>query len=113
MKILAEWNGQRVYIVNIRDEKGLCDIIRTKYDEKTEQDTGELLLVGKKDLKIVDDEYLIDSLKEHVRHLNIAAEKNKNKEQTESLQLSDKEKKMLNDLTNSLNYRNPNKKEIF
>ena len=81
MKILAEYNGERVYLINIR-ENGTCDIIKTTYNEKTDTDTGELLLVYKKDLKIVDGDYLIDSLQEHLRQLEKRNSEKKNAEQT-------------------------------
>ena len=79
MKILAEYNGERVYLVNVR-VNGTCDIIKTIYDEKTETDRGELLLVNKKDLKIVDDNFLIDSLQEHIRQVNKGINKKKEKD---------------------------------
>ena len=106
MKILAEFNGERVYLVNIR-ENGLVDIIKTKYDEKTEKDTGSLMLVNKKDVAIVDADYLIDSLQEHIRQINRDAKKKKDEE------LTPEEKKALKNLTSSIAPSTRAKKEIY
>ena len=107
MKILAEFNGERVILVNIRDN-GTCDVVRTVYDEKTESDSGILLLANKKDLKIVDSEFLIDSLQEHLRQLQRNADKKKTEE------LTKREKELLKQIseTNTVKAQ-AYKKEIF
>lgn len=106
MNILAEYNGERVRLVNIR-ENGTCDIIKTIYDEKTETDNGKLLLVNKKDLKIVDKDFLIDSLQEHIRQANVQAEKKTAEE------LTAHEKEVLKSLTTDLNYKGKYKKDVI
>ena len=107
MKILAEYNGDRVYLVQIR-ENGTCDVIKTIYDEKTETDKAILLLVNKKDLKIVDPDFMIDSLQEHLRVLERDANKKKQEELTE------REKALLKEIskTNGISPRSTFKKDL-
>lgn len=59
MKILAKYKDERVILVNIRQDKGYCDIIRTKTNEHGKS-VGYLDLVAKNTLTIIDGDFLVN-----------------------------------------------------
>ena len=59
MNILAKYNDEKVYIVNIR-ENGNCDVVRTVTNEQGAS-VGELILVKKTALKIIDNNLLTNA----------------------------------------------------
>ena len=84
--------------------------IKEEKEDKTLQITNVYTLiikVNKKDLKIVDKDFLIDSLQEHIRQANVQAEKKTAEE------LTAHEKEVLKSLTTDLNYKGKYKKDVI